>query len=113
MSKWCVKCAVEGKKKKTYLRTKLCEYHYSEAKAFKRRVIIPLRDYYHSLMGRCYKESWKLYQTYGARGYTVAEAWHSRDDFVAWGRRQGYKKGMKLILKDGCKEYGPDTCHFE
>jgi len=110
---YCVKCRVEGKRVKTYRKTKLCEKHYSEVKSFKRTVIIPLRDYYHSLMGRCYNEKWQLYKTYGARGYTVNEAWHNRDDFVAWGKSQGYKKGKKLKLKEGAKEYGPDTCCFE
>ena len=108
----CVICLAEGKRKKAY-RGKLCEYHYAEAKAFKRTVIIPLRDYYHSLMGRCYNKKWKLYSIYGARGYTVDKRWHERDNFVAWGREQGYKKGMKLVLKEGEKIYSPETCSFK
>lgn len=108
----CVKCKSENIKKKA-TKGKLCQKHYEDAKSLKRAIVIPLRDYYYSLIGRCSKPEWKLYATYGAKGYTVNEAWHKRDDFVSWGRSQGYRKGMILKLKEGCKEYGPDTCYFE
>lgn len=109
----CLKCKLEGKRKKVYRRSKLCQHHYEEAKAEKRMVLHPLRQYYYSLMARCYRPTRKEYKYYGARGYTVAEVWHSRDAFVTWGKKQGYIKGMKLKLQEGSKIYGPDTCNFE
>lgn len=105
----CIKCASEGKRKKA-TKGKYCDYHYDEGKAKRRAVLVPLRDYWHSLMGRCYKPEWTLYKWFGARGFTVHPDWHEKKEFIEWGRQQGYRKGMKLIV-DG-KEYGPDTCKF-
>lgn len=110
---YCLKCKVEGKRKKA-TNGRYCLFHYEEAKAKKRAEFIPLRDYWYSLMGRCYKEHWELYKTYGARGYTVCEDWHERSNFIIWAKQQGYKRGRILKFKEvDCKVYSPDNCYFE
>lgn len=106
----CVKCNLEGVRRKA-TKGKVCQKHYEDGKALKRVTVIPLRDYYYSLMGRCYNKKWKIYAHYGAKGYTVDPRWHERDAFVTWGKQQGYRKGMKLHVEGTV--YGPDTCRFE
>lgn len=104
-----VKCPL-CRKKRTNKR-RVCDSCHDELMAEKRVVVIPLRDYWYSLIGRCYNEKWSLYKTYGAKGYTVHPDWKERDKFVEWGKRQGYRKGMLLIVEG--LEYGPDTCSFK
>lgn len=110
---FCIACKVKGIRKKA-THGKYCLTCYENAKATKRANFIPLRDYWYSLMGRCYKEHWTLYATYGARGYTVCEEWHDRTTFISWAKQQGYKRGRILKFKEeGCKVYSPDNCYFE
>lgn len=107
----CLACKVEGLRKKA-TKGKFCDYHYEEGKAKKRSQFIPLRDIWYTMIGKCYKEHWKLYETYGAKGYTVCPEWRdSRNAFIDWSKKQGYKRGMKLVVEG--KEYGPETCKFE
>lgn len=109
----CIACKVQGIRKKAD-RGKYCQYHYEEAKAKKRAWQVPLRDYHYSIMGRCYKEHWELYATYGAKGYTVCEEWHSKENFVDWAKKQGYKRGRLIKFKEeGCKVYSPENCYLE
>lgn len=105
----CIQCRLEGKRKKA-TKGKFCDFHYEEGKAKKRAVLVPLRDYWYSIIGRCYNEKWQLYKWYGAKGYTVDSRWLDKKEFIEWGRGQQYKRGMKLIV-DGLV-YGPDTCKF-
>lgn len=108
----CLKCKVEGIRRKA-TNGRYCQYHYEEAKQKKRAIFIPLRDYHYSLIGRCEKSHWKLYDTYGAKGYTVCEEWQDRETFISWAKRQGYKRGKVLKFKEeGCKVYSPDNCYF-
>lgn len=109
----CIKCKVEGKRKKA-TKGRYCQYHYEEAKAKKRIDFIPLRDYWYSIMGRCYKEHWKLYQAYGVRGFTVCEEWQDRSNFITWARQNGYRKGKLIKFNSSeCKVYGPENCYIE
>lgn len=109
----CIACKVEGKRKKAE-HGKYCFHHYDEFKAKKRATTIPLRDYWYSIVGRCTKEHWTLYSTYGAKGYTVCEAWLDKKTFVSWSVSQGYRRGMILKFKvEDCKVYSPDNCYFE
>lgn len=109
----CLKCRVEGKRKKA-THGRYCQHHFDEASAKKRLEFIPLRDYHYSLIGRCEKEHWELYATYGAKGYTVCDEWRDRKTFIDWAKQQGYKKGKILKFKEeGCKVYSPENCIFE
>lgn len=110
---FCLKCKVEGIRKKA-TKGKFCQYHYEEGKAAKRAFLLPIRDYWYSIIGRCYKEHWKLYATYGAKGYTVAEVWHDKVNFIDWAKKQGYRRGLLIKFhNEDCKVYSPENCYIE
>lgn len=107
MSKRCIKCG-----KKVYRASRYCEEHYEEVKARKRKVMIPLRELWYTMVGKCTKEHWKIYQNYGARGYTVCKEWMDKDNFTSWAIQQGYQKYDKLVLEEGKLEYSPSNCYI-
>lgn len=111
---WCVNCNVEGKKVKVYRKTSYCENCYYKQKALKKMTLIPLRDIWYTMVGKCYKPHWGIYKYYGARGYTVCDEWKkSKEAFIQWGLANQFKFGMRLRLKDDSKFYSPETCFLE
>ena len=67
---------------------------------------------HYNMMRRCYNEKAVDYKDYGAKGITVCEEWHDREQFRKWGKENGWKKGLKLNRYDGKKNYCPENCYF-
>lgn len=107
--KLCILCKVEGKRKKAF-KGKYCEKHWESEKAKKRVTFVPLRDIWYTMIGKCYKEKWGIYKYYGAKGYTVCDAWHDRSVFISWAMKNGYTFGRRIAIKEGQKVYSPENC---
>ena len=67
---------------------------------------------HYEMMKRCYNENSIMYSSYGAKGITVCEEWHDRNNFKKWAYENGYKTGLRLERVDGNKNYEPDNCYF-
>lgn len=67
---------------------------------------------HYEMMRRCYNEKCVTYAYYGAKGITVYEEWHKRENFVRWAKENGYKKGLRLERIDGKGNYEPNNCRF-
>lgn len=65
---------------------------------------------HYEMMRRCYNEKCVQYKSYGAKGIKVCPEWHDKERFKKWALENGYKKGLRLIRKDGTKDYTPDNC---
>ena len=52
------------------------------------------------------------YKDYGAKGITVCNEWHDRDNFRKWAIDNGYVKGLRLERIDTKKGYSPGNCRF-
>lgn len=67
---------------------------------------------HYDIMRRCYNSNYKLYKDYGAKGITVCDEWHIRENFVNWAWQNGFEKGLRLQRIDSSKGYSPDNCYF-
>lgn len=67
---------------------------------------------HYEMMRRCYNEKSVAYKDYGAKGITVCEEWHDRENFRKWCKENGYVKGLRLNRKDGKAGYFPQNCYF-
>lgn len=67
---------------------------------------------HYEMMRRCYNEKSVAYKDYGAKGITVCDEWHDRENFKKWCRENGYEKGLRLERIDGSKGYEPSNCRF-
>ena len=67
---------------------------------------------HYEMMKRCYNEKSVAYKSYGAKGITVCDEWHDRDNFRKWANNNGYVKGLRLERIDTKKGYSPQNCRF-
>lgn len=67
---------------------------------------------HYEMMKRCYNENSIMYSSYGAKGITVCEEWHDRDQFKKWAKENGWSKGLRLNRIDSNKPYEPSNCFF-
>ena len=67
---------------------------------------------HYEMMKRCYNENSIMYSSYGAKGITVCEDWHDRDQFKKWAKENGWSKGLRLNRIDSNKPYEPSNCFF-
>lgn len=67
---------------------------------------------HYEMMKRCYNENSVAYKSYGAKGITVCDEWHNRDNFRKWANDNGYVKGLRLERIDTKKGYYPENCRF-
>ena len=64
-----------------------------------------------AMIGRCYNESNKSYNDYGARGIGVCGTWkESPKPFIEWLIDNGYSNGLQLDRIDNEKGYSPGKC---
>ena len=67
---------------------------------------------HYEMMKRCYNKKSVAYKDYGAKGITVCNEWHDRDNFRKWANNNGYVKGLRLERIDTKKGYSPGNCRF-
>lgn len=67
---------------------------------------------HYEMMKRCYNENSVAYKDYGAKGISVCDEWHDRENFRKWAIENGYTKGMRLERIDSQKGYDPTNCVF-
>lgn len=67
---------------------------------------------HYEMMSRCYRTQDVMYKDYGAKGITVCEEWHDREQFRKWAKENGYVKGLRLNRIDSSKGYSPENCAF-
>lgn len=72
----------------------------------------PLYKAWHGMISRCENPLDSSYLDYGGRGITVCHEWHDRDTFIAWAKRNGWRKGLQIDRKDNNRGYSPDNCRF-
>lgn len=64
-----------------------------------------------SLIHKCYNEKHSSYKNFGAKGITVCDLWRNgAKDMYNWAVSEGWKEGDIIILKQGEKEFNPQTC---
>lgn len=67
---------------------------------------------HYEMMRRCYNKNCVAYKDYGAKGITVCDEWHNRENFKKWALENGYKKGLRLNRIDAKENYCPENCNF-
>lgn len=66
-----------------------------------------------SLIHKCYKENNCSYKNFGAKGITVCDLWRNgAKDMYAWAISNGWRESDVLCLKDGAKEFNPETTYI-
>jgi len=73
----------------------------------------PLFESWIGMRNRCYWQGHNRWEHYGGKGIEVCEQW--RDDFeafYAWGKANGWERGLSIDRKDNNKNYSPDNCKF-
>src|SRR3990167_8852948 len=67
-----------------------------------------------SLAAACYNPKCSRYEWIGGKGFTLCDLWRNGvKDFYQWAIDNGYELGMAIYIKDGEKEYSPDTCYLQ
>lgn len=67
---------------------------------------------HYEMMKRCYDQKSVIWGTYGAKGITVCEEWHDRENFKRWAEENGYVKGLRIERIDSSGNYNPENCYF-
>jgi hypothetical protein len=71
----------------------------------------PVGKIWDGIKSRCYTVTDKRYKNYGGRGIKMCLSWkNSREAFVNWALKTGYKKGMTIERKNNDKGYSPENC---
>jgi hypothetical protein len=73
----------------------------------------PLFKVWQSMKERCYNVNHTAYKNYGARGITICEEWLlDVEEFINWGLKNGWGKGLELDRRSNDGAYDPDNCRF-
>lgn len=73
----------------------------------------PLYATWHTMIRRCYDESFKCYRWYGERGIRVCDEWkNSLEVFIDWMEHNGWKKGLELDRIDPDRDYNTQNCRL-
>lgn len=72
----------------------------------------PLYRAWRNMKARCLDPSRKEYRRYGGRGISVCREWMKSDDFLAWAKTHGYRRGLTLDRRENDGDYTPDNCRF-
>jgi hypothetical protein len=65
------------------------------------------------MIERCYNETAKGYQQYGARGIRVCDDWlNSRQEFYSWALKNGWTPGLLLDRINIDLDFKPSNCQW-
>ena len=67
---------------------------------------------YVSMMSRCYCETSKSYELYGARGIRVCDRWNDISNFFT-DMEDTYQVGLSLDREDVNSDYSPENCSWK
>jgi len=72
-----------------------------------------LYEVWRNMLERCNNKKILKYKDYGEVGIKVCKEWeNSLQDFITWGKKNGYKSGLQIDRRDNTKGYTPDNCRF-
>lgn len=105
--KGCRKCGTKEMQKQRSLQSKQLKKE-------------PLYRVWEGIKKRCYNPNAWNYKYYGGKGVVMCNEWlNSSATFIAWGKSNGYQKGMHidkdvLSIKNNISPpiYSPSTCQF-
>jgi len=72
----------------------------------------PLYWVWHNMKRRCLDPKRKEYKHYGGRGIKVCREWLVSDNFFAWAKATGYKRGLSVERRDNDLNYCPGNCYW-
>lgn len=65
-----------------------------------------------AFVAACYNKDDTRYSWHGLKGHTVCDLWRNgAKDYVIWAKKNGFKKGDGVFLKEGKTIFSPDNCY--
>jgi len=108
----CKHCVTAIKKA---VRLKYPENYRMQAKrhSITAREKFPIRHLFHSMCARCKNPNNTIYKNYGGRGISICKEWTLDPKlFIAWAKRNGWKRGLQIDRIDNDGNYEPSNCRF-